>query len=225
MSEPTTRHQKAGAIITAGMIVILVVWALAAGRDESAAPPPVDLPLITSPTPSPTETALTALSDRERAFLEEMGEEEPYTSEHKGTLGNGWYACTGDDRDYLAGDEFPDVDGPPTAKILRDNPDESLYEAAITHLCPKYLPLLKKEQKRLEGSFEDGTWEVGEDIKPGTYRTDGGVTDCYWERSTGGGDTIDNNFVTNAPKGVTVTIAPSDGGFTSRDCGLWLRVD
>ncbi|MBA9002269.1 hypothetical protein [Thermomonospora cellulosilytica] len=228
--DPSPERRRNILLIAGAVLVILIAVAVLGDSDESADGPTLDELLATSSpsyTPSPTATLLTALSDRERAFLEEMGEEPPFDSEDKEALGNGWYACTGDDRGYLADDEFPDVDGPPTAQLLRDSQDtddEPLYEAAITHLCPEHLPLLKKEQERLKDSFEDGTWTVGEDVKPGTYRTDGRVTNCYWERSTRGGDTIANDFVTNAPGGVTVTISPSDGGFTSEGCDRWLRV-
>lgn len=70
----------------------------------------------------------------------------------------------------------------------------------------------------------DGTFVVGQTILPGTWRTDPGVRDCYWERTSGSGDIIDNNFVTFAPAGATVTIRSSDGGFVSERCGIWRRV-
>ena len=94
--------------------------------------------------------------------------------------------------------------------------------------CPKHH---KAAQRALTG-FDDGTYEVvakiprGElgMVRPGKYRTGPRVRDCYWERSTGGGDTIANDFVTNASQGVTVTIRSSDGGFKSEGCGQWLPV-
>jgi hypothetical protein len=48
------------------------------------------------------------------------------------------------------------------------------------------------------------------------------VSDCYWERTSPGGDIIDNDFVTHATAGVTVTIKATDGTFTSDGCGAWL---
>lgn len=70
-------------------------------------------------------------------------------------------------------------------------------------------------------SFGNGTWRVGEDIEPGTYRTDG-ASGCYWERLSGFsgefGDIISNDF-TSGPS--TVTIQPSDAGFSSQGCGTW----
>ncbi|MDB4873001.1 MAG: hypothetical protein JWL97_4005 [Gemmatimonadales bacterium] len=62
--------------------------------------------------------------------------------------------------------------------------------------CPKYLPILRKARR----GFTEGPLTFGKDVKPGTYRTTGPAHDCYWERSTGGGHTIANDMVTNAPK-------------------------
>lgn len=74
------------------------------------------------------------------------------------------------------------------------------------------------------GGFGDGTWIVGADIQPGTYRTSspGG---CYWERVAdfSGDSTIENDFTLD-PGPQIVTIAPSDAGFTSRGCGTWTKV-
>jgi hypothetical protein len=65
----------------------------------------------------------------------------------------------------------------------------------------------------------DGTGK----IPPGTYHTTEMVADCYWERTTRGGDIIDNQFATAAQR-ITVTIRASDGSFTSRGCGTWKPV-
>ena len=91
-------------------------------------------------------------------------------------------------------------------------------------LCPKapQAKLMKLVADR--DVFVDGTYEIGSEVKPGTYRTAKKMTDCYWERSTKGGDIIANNFVGNAPAGVTVRIRSTDGGFKSDNCGTWTRV-
>ncbi len=72
-------------------------------------------------------------------------------------------------------------------------------------------------------TFGDGTWRVGTDIPPGTFRlrTPPPGT-CYWERLSGFGGTIDDiiaNGLSNATQ--VVTIAPSDAGFHSDGCGTW----
>lgn len=71
-------------------------------------------------------------------------------------------------------------------------------------------------------SFGDGTFIVGVDIAPGTYRAPNTSAGCYWERLSGFGgefgDIIANGF-TDDPE--VVTIAATDAGFSSDDCGLW----
>ena len=54
---------------------------------------------------------------------------------------------------------------------------------------------------------------------PGTYVLVDPSPDCYWERSTAGGDIIENRFVTAAKK-LTVRVRVGEL-FTSRDCGTW----
>ncbi|SCL50779.1 hypothetical protein [Micromonospora chersina] len=67
--------------------------------------------------------------------------------------------------------------------------------------------------------FEDGTYRVGKEIKPGTYVTTD-VDGCYWERQDRSGNTIDNYF-TNGARRVQVTIRSSDYAFHSENCGEW----
>ncbi|MGH3881028.1 MAG: hypothetical protein ACRDSK_28730 [Actinophytocola sp.] len=48
-------------------------------------------------------------------------------------------------------------------------------------------------------SFSDGLFEVGVDVQPGTYRTEGpsggNAGGCYWSRSGADGDVIDNGVL------------------------------
>lgn len=70
-------------------------------------------------------------------------------------------------------------------------------------------------------SFPDGTYIVGVDIPAGTYRSVNG-DNCYWERLSGFGGTLDETIENDiAPGPAVVTILPSDAGFTSDRCGVW----
>jgi hypothetical protein len=76
-------------------------------------------------------------------------------------------------------------------------------------------------------SFGDGTYLVGEDIKPGTYRAPGSNAGCYWERLRnlkGGMNSIIANDLTSKKSPQLVTIAPSDMAFNTEDCGTWERL-
>lgn len=72
--------------------------------------------------------------------------------------------------------------------------------------------------------FGDGTYQVGKDIQAGTYRTRAGSSGCYYARLSGfGGKTTEiiANNITDAP--AIVTIASTDKGFTSQNCGTWTK--
>jgi hypothetical protein len=91
-------------------------------------------------------------------------------------------------------------------------------------LCPN-APQAPWIGPRARGEIvRDGTYKVGSEMQPGTWSTDPGVQDCYWERTTGDGQTIANDFVSFAPNGVTVTVRAGDGGFVSQGCGRWHKV-
>ncbi|MGY0461579.1 hypothetical protein ACW14Y_15125 [Kitasatospora sp. cg17-2] len=73
-----------------------------------------------------------------------------------------------------------------------------------------------------------GTYLVGADVQPGTYKTAGPSDStglCYWERSSGtsgdAGSIIANDALTG--QGV-VTIKKSDALFKSQGCQMWTKV-
>jgi hypothetical protein len=74
-------------------------------------------------------------------------------------------------------------------------------------------------------SFGNGTFIVGTDIQPGTYRTTGG-SNCYYARLSGFGGTS-GEIIANANtdgSGAIVTIEPSDVGFQSSGCNTWEQI-
>ncbi len=82
----------------------------------------------------------------------------------------------------------------------------------------------ERERQIIERStFGDGTWRVGTDIEPGTYRTKG-ADGCYWERIAGFSGTLGDLIANDNARGpAVVKIFPSDAGFTSKGCGTWTR--
>ena len=87
---------------------------------------------------------------------------------------------------------------------------EQINDPAVRVYCTEFA----RQLDLVLSGFFDGNHVVGQTIKAGTYRTVGAVSDCYWERNDGTGDILDNNFVTSAHKGVTVTLNAGEG-FTS----------
>jgi hypothetical protein len=76
-------------------------------------------------------------------------------------------------------------------------------------------------------SIPSGTWLVGAQIAPGTYRANA-KSGCYWERlrnfSGSLSGIIANNFVSNAGPEVVSIVATDIGFTTDGDCGVWTRV-
>ena len=74
---------------------------------------------------------------------------------------------------------------------------------------------------------EDGTYIVGSDVAPGTWRSTGSGSGCYAARLSGFGGTLDE-IITNdlsADGGLIVAVAASDRGFETTGCGTWTKVD
>jgi hypothetical protein len=80
------------------------------------------------------------------------------------------------------------------------------------------------EAEAAANTVSDGMWTVGEDIKPGTYRTTDNVgSRCYWgiyRSGSNGDDIIDNDI----PGGGKPTVKLSKGqDFKSSNCGNWQK--
>jgi hypothetical protein len=94
---------------------------------------------------------------------------------------------------------------------------------AALALCPDAPHAAVLQEATTAVKVESGTRIVGQTMEPGTYKTKPGSKDCYWSRTTGGGDIIANDFVGFAPNGVTVTVYPGEG-FESTRCGVWTKI-
>lgn len=86
--------------------------------------------------------------------------------------------------------------------------------------APKPTPTPKPQPTFV--TFTDGTFQVGKDIKPGTYRTRNASPGCYYARLKGFGSAVDDIIANNNAENVAiVTILASDKGFQSTNCGTW----
>jgi hypothetical protein len=87
-------------------------------------------------------------------------------------------------------------------------------------LTPAAPPKPVGPQSAIDG---DGTYQVGIDIVPGTYRSAGGAN-CYWERESDLSGTLGGIIANSAASGTqVVTILPSDAAFKTEGCGTWQR--
>jgi hypothetical protein len=98
--------------------------------------------------------------------------------------------------------------------------NRSLQSAATTTTKP---PTPRPTQPPVS-TIEQGTWAVPDEVKPGTYVSDGGEG-CYWARLrdlTGGINSIIANGGDIGRQ--RVTILRSDNGFETNECGVWRKV-
>ncbi len=80
------------------------------------------------------------------------------------------------------------------------------------------------EQRIAATSIGQGTWTVGRDVEPGTYRTVQPVTgDCYWgiyTSGTNGDDIIQNDIVTGGYPTVTLSVGQD---LENNRCGTFVK--
>lgn len=73
-------------------------------------------------------------------------------------------------------------------------------------------------------TFGDGTFIVGKDIQPGTYRTRTSSPNCYYARLKGFSGAVEDIIANdNTDDPAIVTISASDKGFESTNCGTWTK--
>ncbi|MFI8189869.1 hypothetical protein ACIF8T_13875 [Streptomyces sp. NPDC085946] len=79
-----------------------------------------------------------------------------------------------------------------------------------------------------KAAFEgDGDFQVGSDVKPGTYRTTGNSDGmCYWERAKDASGELDSLLANDNVTGSSyVTVKSTDKLFSSNGCNDWEAVD
>ncbi|MFD3520165.1 hypothetical protein [Streptomyces sp. NPDC058653] len=76
----------------------------------------------------------------------------------------------------------------------------------------------------------EGTFVVGEDVQPGTYKTSGPsdseYPNCYWARLRSTSGDFEDIISNGTPSGqTTVTISGGDGAFETTGCAEWKKSD
>ncbi|MFF6982457.1 hypothetical protein ACFZAV_33395 [Streptomyces sp. NPDC008343] len=102
--------------------------------------------------------------------------------------------------------------------------------ATPTTTAPEEESPTPSETKTPEDSINqipgDGTYVVGKDIRPGTYRTEGpedtAIPNCYWARLSGTSGEFNEIIANGNTAGpTTVTISASDKAFQTTGCKTW----
>lgn len=80
------------------------------------------------------------------------------------------------------------------------------------------------EKQKAANTVREGTWTVGVDIEPGTYRTEAEVaSSCYWgiyRTGSNGADIVDNDIVSGGRPMVNLSAGQD---FKTSRCGTWLK--
>lgn len=101
---------------------------------------------------------------------------------------------------------------------------ESAVKAAEEQVKKREEAVTAAEKTKAANTIKEGTWTVGTDIEPGTYRATSDVTgSCYWgiyRTGSNGGDIVDNDIVTGGRPSVTLSVGQD---FKSSRCGSWLK--
>jgi hypothetical protein len=122
---------------------------------------------------------------------------------------------SGDFEDLIANDN---VTGQAVVQVKKSD------EALSTNRCGGWVKINKIPRDPQNGIKGDGTWIVGKQIKPGTYRTTD-AADCYWERTSGFSGEFDDLIANDNVNGqAVVEIKKGDVGFTTNRCGAWKKV-
>ena len=114
-------------------------------------------------------------------------------------------------------------ESPSPTEAESPSPAEEESTSATETASPEPAGEPTEEPEPAGNTFGDGTWVVGSDIKPGTYRAADAGNGCYWQRlknfSGSFGAIIANGNGIGGP--LIVTIEKTDEGFSSEDCGDW----
>ena len=89
--------------------------------------------------------------------------------------------------------------------------------------CATWIEVIGPTTTSPTADFGEGVYMVGSDVAPGTWRSSGTGTSCYWARLSnfsGTNDLIANDI---GPEPRIVTIAASDKGFLTDRCGAWKK--
>ncbi|GAB3521022.1 HlyD family secretion protein [Arthrobacter monumenti] len=101
---------------------------------------------------------------------------------------------------------------------------QAKLEKAQAKLEERETAVAGAEAEKANNTISEGTWTVGVDIEPGTYRTTDSVrSSCYWSIYVSGTNSEDIVF-NGIPGGGLPTVTLSEGqDFTTNRCGTWAK--
>ncbi|MEX0681993.1 MAG: hypothetical protein WD904_06905 [Dehalococcoidia bacterium] len=193
-----------------------IIGSLLDGSVPTGSPTPISTP---QPTAAPTPTPVSGVTFSDGTWL--------VTEDIPAGL---WRNSDSSDFCYWArlsglGGELADIIANDFSSIIQTVEIKSSDTAFEADRCGTWSQTLQPPSSGPTQPFGKGTWLVGEEIAPGTWRNSDSSDDCYWERLsafTGKlADIIANEFDDTIQ---TVEIKSTDVGFSSNRCGTWTRI-
>jgi hypothetical protein len=194
--------------------------AAAASSPTSGAPEPSFTPessLTAEPSPTPRKSFPAALSFGDGSYRVGVDISPGVYRTVQGIQGDWLYGCTWE-VDAAGGSVRAAGAGGWGQIVVTIEPDAVSFQTSGCGFWTNSLPSAAKAATR----FDDGTYIVGIDIKPGTYTSDGGYS-CFWARLSGFGNTPRYAIQSGDGSNTTVTILSTDQGFQTHECGTWTR--
>ncbi len=115
--------------------------------------------------------------------------------------------------DVIANDN---TDGPAVVEIL---PTDKGFDSTRCATWTKDVSAITANRT----SFGEGTFIIGTDLEPGTYRNTGGDS-CYWARLSNFEGGLNSVIANDNTQGTTIVeIQAGDRGFKSSRCGSWSK--
>lgn len=114
------------------------------------------------------------------------------------------------------------VPGKPAAPVTVTAPPAPA--ATVTKPAPPAKTVTAEPPEAEAAIVDDGTYEIGSDVKPGKYKSTGSDT-CYWARLKNTDGDLDSIITNHLGSGAqVVTIKKSDKAFETTGCGEWRKV-
>lgn len=203
-------------VLSTVFAVTVIGAVLLFGRDTDPEPAVAGSSPSLSPTPSPPPTAET-LTMEQAAYLRVVRPMYPAdTDENILELGETICGALSSGVTMKAvAESFTDVSAASRNELM---------SAATVSLCPAHQRGFEQYRLSLPPTIDDGTWTVGVDVPPGTYRVRlAASSDCYWAilRSGSNGEDIINNDIGGGRPQVTLRRGQD---FETSRCGTWTKI-
>jgi hypothetical protein len=145
----------------------------------------------------------------------------------------GVYRSTGNSSCYW--ERASNASGSPSSIIANDigsgqrlvyvRATDKVFKTSRCGTWKRVLSSVLKSRSTRKTILGNGSYLVGSDFLPGTYRSSGNTESCYWERARSADGAAGSIIANDISKGqLIVTISGSDSVFQTSRCKTWTRI-